>query len=440
MKVDEALPRLSRFDQVVLIVSGADGYPLSVATDFQLSGDQIELGPVSLGTALRAHEDARLIFSHIRPKPGEGYDERRYIELAGVLESNGALRFKPQTARGWDEQELSFFELCERALPQARRYLRQLSTERGAEVKPKMAAGWRFFLATRLPFLTATLVPVLLGIALAGYERSFSLGLALLSLLAAICIHLGLNVANDVFDTLSGADELNVTPTMFSGGSRVLQYGLVSLRQMASLSAAFYVVGAVIGLYFVLTRGIGLLWLGLAGILISIFYTAPPLKLVHRGLGELCVALGFGPIMLEGAYFVQTQHYSWPALVLSIPVAIMVMLILYANEIPDRIADEKAGKRTLVVRMSKDNVITGYWTSVALAYLVIAFAAIFRVLPLMVLLGLLTIPLAVKAGRGLREHYESPYQLMPDLQTNIVLHLLTGILLFAGLLIAIVIR
>ncbi|WP_410969117.1 hypothetical protein, partial [Salmonella sp. SAL04284] len=91
---------------------------------------------------------------HIRPYPGVGYDQRRYIELSGTLAANGpAWRFNPQTARGWDEQELSFPELCQRALPQARRYLAVLSTERGREVKPQMSAGWRFFLATRLPFL-----------------------------------------------------------------------------------------------------------------------------------------------------------------------------------------------------------------------------------------------------------------------------------------------
>src|SRR5207302_8545188 len=63
------------------------------------------------------------------------------------------------------------------------------------------------------------------------------------------CVHLGLNVANDVFDTTSGADRANVTPTQFSGGSRVILYGLLSLRQMVGLMVAFYAVGVGIGLY-----------------------------------------------------------------------------------------------------------------------------------------------------------------------------------------------
>jgi 1,4-dihydroxy-2-naphthoate octaprenyltransferase len=303
-----------------------------------------------------------------------------------------------------------------------------------------MSAGWRFFLATRLPFLTATIVPVFLGLAAAAYDRHFSLGLAALTLLGAIAVHLGLNVTNDIFDTLSGADAVNFTPTKFSGGSRVLQYGLVNMRQMTALAAVFYAVGIIVGLVLVAISGLGLLWLGLAGILISYFYTAPPLRLVHRGLGELCVALGFGPIMVLGAYFVQTGHYALRPLILSIPVAILVMLILYANEVPDRFADAKAGKRTLVVRMQPATVIRGYVAAVAVAYLVVIAGVVFGVLPWPTLISLVTIPLAYQTWKGLNAHYDSPYQLMSYLGKNVNLHLSTGLLLVVGVLLGILVR
>ena len=76
---------------------------------------------------------------------------------------------------------------------------------------------------------------------------------------------LGVNVFNDVFDTQSGADEANVNPTQFSGGSRVILYGLVTMRRMALLAAAFYAVGIGIGILLAALRGWDLLWLGLAG-------------------------------------------------------------------------------------------------------------------------------------------------------------------------------
>lgn len=442
MKVADALLRLPTFSHAILVVSDDAGYPLSAATSFKVIDGSVELAPIKTGEGgIRDTAEARLVFSHIRPYPGVGYDQRRYIELAGALNPAGSgWRFLPRTARGWDEQDLSFPELCQRALPQARRYLGQLSAERGRQVRPEMALGWRFFLATRLPFLSATIVPVFLGLAAAGYDRRFSFGLALLTLLGGVAIHLGLNVANDIFDTLSGADEVNFTPTQFSGGSRVLQYGLVSLRQMAVIATICYAIAIVIGLVLVALTGAGLLWVGVAGVLISYFYTAPPLRLVHRGLGELCVALGFGPIMTLGTYFVQAGHYAPRPLILSIPVALLVMLILYANEIPDRAADAKAGKRTLVVRMPKAAVLRGYFAGVAATYLVIILGVALGILPWPTLLGLLTVRLAYQTFEGLRAHYDSPYQLMPYLGKNVKLHLYTGLLLVLGMLLATVIR
>jgi 1,4-dihydroxy-2-naphthoate octaprenyltransferase len=442
VNLGDALSRLPGYSHAVLVVSDEDGYPLSVATSFRVVDGSVEVTPASTGPrAVRDTVEAHLVVSHIRPYPGVGYDQRRYIELSGALSVGGpAWRFNPQSARGWDEQELSFPELCQRALPQARRYLAVLSTERGREVKPQMSAGWRFFLATRLPFLTATIVPVFLGLAAAAYDRHFSLGLAALTLLGAMAVHLGLNVTNDIFDTLSGVDAANFTPTKFSGGSRVLQYGLVNMRQMIALAAVFYALAIIVGLVLVAVSGLGLLWLGVAGILISYFYTAPPLRLVHRGLGELCVALGFGPIMVLGAYFVQTRQYALRPLILSIPVGILVMLILYANEVPDRFADAKAGKRTLVVRMQPDAVIRGYVVAVAVAYMVVIAGVLFGVLPWPTLISLLTIPLAYQTWKGLNAHYDSPYQLMSYLGKNVSLHLYTGLLLVIGVLLGILVR
>jgi 1,4-dihydroxy-2-naphthoate octaprenyltransferase len=441
MKLAEGIRRLPTFSHAVITYVDRDGYPTAVATDFTANGDEIELRPAKVddGSTLPGR-GVHLVFSHIHPQPGVGYDERNYVEFTGSLQAHGSTwHFTPTTARGWWEADIPFMELCERALPQARRYLSSLSQERGVEVKPRMSMGLRFFLATRLPFLTATLVPVSLGIAAAAFEHHFNLGLAVLTVIGAISVHLGLNVANDIFDARSGADDYNVNPTMFSGGSRVIQYGLVTMRQMIAIAAVCYAIAIVIGLYLASVAGWGLLWLGVAGVLISYFYTAPPLKLVHRGLGELATALGFGPIMVLGAYFVQTGHYALRPLILSIPVALLVMLILYANEIPDRVADARAGKRTLVVRLPRSAVITGYAVAAAVAYSALVVGVALRVLPWPTLVALLTIPLAYKTVRGLERDYEDPYVLMASLQNNVVLHFTTGVLLVAGTLLGIVV-
>ena len=247
-------------------------------------------------------------------------------------------------------------------------------------------------------------------------------------MIGAAAVHLGLNVANDVFDTLSGADEANVNPTKFSGGSRVIQYGLVCLRRMSLLSAAFYAVGLLLGLVLLATRGsLALLVIGVLGVAISVFYTAPPLRLVYRGLGEIAVALGFGPLMLLGAYVVQTRgEISASAVVASLPVAIFVALILYVNEIPDRRADAVAGKRTLPTRLAPDAVLGLYAVAAALAFVSVAAGVLLGLLPLPALLVLLGIPLAMRVHAGVRRAYDRPYELMPAMALNIQLHLVVG--------------
>jgi 1,4-dihydroxy-2-naphthoate polyprenyltransferase len=431
-----------RFAHAVIAYVGPDGYPMSAAAEFKTDPDRgvVLLQAPAGETQPPEGEQVNVVFSHIRPQPGVGYDERRYVSLWGPLRrTEEGFELAADRVQGWDEQEMTFFEYSERGVPQAHRYLAQVSEETGRTVRPKLAFGWLFLRATRLPFLTATFVPVLLGIAVAGERGDFSWWVALLTLVGGACIHLGLNVANDVFDTTSGADAANVNPTQFSGGSRVVHYGLISLRGITLLSAGFYAVGIAIGLVLCATRGWGLLWLGVAGVLLSLFYTAPPLKFVHRGLGEVIVAIGFGPIMTLGAYYVQAQRYDWEPFLASLPVGILIALVLYVNEIPDRPADAAAGKRTLPVRLSKEAIVNGYAAAVGLAFAMIVVFAAAGWIARPAIIAVLAAPLAVPVYRALKEHYDNPYALMPAMAKNIQLHLATGVLLILGYLIAIVV-
>jgi 1,4-dihydroxy-2-naphthoate polyprenyltransferase len=438
----ELMGRLEeRFGHAVIAFVDEDGYPMSVATEFRVDAQRgtVLLQAVAGDAQPPADEQVNVVFSHIRPQPGIGYDERRYVSLWGPLRPiDGVLEFRPDRIQHWDEQEMTFFEYSERGLPQAHHYLDRLWAETGREVRPKLSLGWLFLRTTRLPFLTATFVPILLGLAVASWTNGFSWWLALLTLVGGACIHLGLNVANDVFDTASGADEANVNPTQFSGGSRVVLYGLLTLRQIALLSFGLYAVGIAIGVGLAAARGWELLWLGVAGVVLSVFYTAPPLRLVHRGLGEIVVALGFGPIMTLGAYFVQAQEYDLEPFLVSMPVGILIALVLYVNEVPDRPADAAAGKGTLPVRLSKDAIVNGYAAAVALAFgLIVLFAvAGWTVRP--TIIALAAAPLAVPVYRALRDFYDQPYALMPAMAKNIQLHLATGVLLILGYVIAIV--
>jgi 1,4-dihydroxy-2-naphthoate polyprenyltransferase len=418
------------------------GYPVSVAVSASIDPrSRVAMFTAPAGLSVPTNRDVSLTGSHIRPQPGYGYDERRHVTVWGRVSPGirpdtmaRVLTLTGRSAWGWDEAEVPFFEYSERSVPRSRRYFDALSAERGTPVKPQLSLGALVLRTTRLPFLTATIVPVLLGILIAASHGAFDLASAALTVIGASFVQLGLNVANDVFDTVQGADDANVTPTKFSGGSRVIQYGLVSLRQMATLATVCYVAAGAIGLLLLATRGsTALLVIGVVGFIVSLGYTAPPLKFVYRGLGEIAVAVGFGPLMLLGAYVVQTVGaLSWEPFVASIPIALLVALILYVNEIPDRRGDAHAGKRTLPVRFSPSAVISGYNLAAAAAYAAVVVGVVVGLLPIPALLMLLTIPLARRVSAGLAPNYDNPYGLMAFMGVNVQLHLLAGMTLLAA--------
>ncbi len=433
------LERLATFDHVVVSWIDDAGYPMSVATSFVTDAGALSVSLAQTSPQVPTDRELSVVGSHIHPIPG-GYDERRYVELWGPAVADAArLRFSPTRAWGWDETVTPFFEYSERSVPQSRRYLAALSEEKGRPIKPRLSLFWLALRTTRLPFLSATAVPVLLGIAIAASHGAFTWWTALLTLLGGSLAHLAINVTNDIFDTLSGADEANTTPTQFSGGSRVAIYELLSIRQLVVLALALFAGAGAIGLLLVLvTQSTTLLWIGLAGVLVGVIYTAPPFKLVYRGLGEIAVALGFGPIMLLGAYVVQTGRIAAEPLLVSIAIGLFVALILFVNEIPDRRSDASAGKRTLPVRFSPAIVQAGYLVAAAVAFALIAGGVAIGLLPWPTLLALLALPVAFRVYQGIKVHYDSPYTLMAVMGMNVNLTLLVGGLLLVAYIATIV--
>ena len=432
------LQRLAEYPHVVVSWIDDKGYPISVATTFEAD---IDAGTITLAPPthpdIPSDRELSVIGSHIRPQPGIGYDERRYLQLWG---RSRAGTFTPTRVWGWDETEIPFFEYSERSVPQSRRYLAQLSEEKGRPIRPRLSPFWLALRTTRLPFLSATAVPVLLGIAVAASHGAFTWWTALLTVIGGSFAHLAINVSNDIFDTLSGADDANTTPTQFSGGSRVAVYDLVTIKGLARLSAALFGAAAAIGLLLVAVTGsMLLLWIGIAGIFIGLAYTAPPLKLVYRGLGEFAVAIGFGPVMLLGAYVVQAGRITLEPLLLSFVPGILIALILFVNEIPDRRSDAEAGKRTLPTRFAPETIQTAYLVAAIGAFALIVAGVVGDVLPWPTLIALAAVPLVFRVHAGLKVHYDSPYTLMAVMGTNVNLNLVVGGLLLVAYVATIVV-
>jgi len=172
---------------------------------------------------------------------------------------------------------------------------------------------------------------------------------------ACVLIHATANVVNDIFDDRFGADGANRTYIHpYSGGSRFLQNGVMTAAGLARLAGALFTAAVAIGLVLAWFKGLEVLAFGVAGIALGYAYSAPPLRLSARGLGEITVAAAFGPLPIAAAAWAQgappERLLSFPSLMISTAAGLWVAAILIVNEAPDAEADGRSGKRTLAVR------------------------------------------------------------------------------------------
>jgi 1,4-dihydroxy-2-naphthoate octaprenyltransferase len=208
------------------------------------------------------------------------------------------------------------------------------------------------FLAARPKFLTASAMPVLVGSAM-GYAAggTFQPVLFILALFGIMALHAGANIANDYFDHISRNDWVNTNVTPFSGGRRFIQDGILSARATLLASLFCLALGAALGVAILLiTQSIFILILGVIGLVGGFFYTAPPIKLGYRGIGEFVIAFLFGILPVYGSYYLQTGIIDVTPLLTGCIVGILIFLVILVNEFPDLQADAAVNKITLVVR------------------------------------------------------------------------------------------
>lgn len=293
--------------------------------------------------------------------------------------------------------------------------------------------------AVRAPFFTATICPIVLGAAIAWHQTgSFNWIYFWLTLIGGVLIHMGTNLSNDYFDHLSGNDWINKIKTPFSGGSRVIQNNEIPAYQILLVALAGFAVGGLIGLYLNYQAGGNvILIIGIIGIFLGFFYCGVPVRIAYRGfgVGELAVGAGFGPLMVLGAYYVQAQQITTQAVFASIPVGILIALVLYINEFPDYDADKATAKKTLPVQLGKHIAAQVYIFLVILNYALVLLGVMLNILPIWTLVTMLTLPIALKAIRTARIHFDKIQELIPANASTIILHLSFGLLLALGFII-----
>lgn len=294
----------------------------------------------------------------------------------------------------------------------------------------------RLVLATRPQFLTITLVGSLLGLATAWSDGvDLSPWMAPVTVLLGLAMHAAVNVHNDWCDHLNGTDAVNqdrIYP--FTGGSRFIQNGVLTAAAMRAFALALFGFTIAGGLLLTLEVGAGLLAYGLLGAVVGWAYSAPPLALNSRGLGEACVAAAFW-VMVAGADYVQRGAFSWTPLVAGAAYALLTTNILYINQFPDRAADLAAGKRHWVARLPVRRARWGYVFVLALGLAGVLVPVMVGVLPAWALLALCAFVPATVAARSLLAHAEQPRLLAPAIKQTILAAHLAAVLMAIGLLI-----
>lgn len=285
----------------------------------------------------------------------------------------------------------------------------------------------------RAPFIIVIVVPVLTGTAVAWYQTgAFNIYYCILSIVGVILIHAGTNCANDYVDHKSGTDDSNTNTTPYSGGSRVIQDGYVLPQTMLYTAAVCFMLACSIGIYLTSVRGLALLVIGGIGVVSGIMYSVAPIRAVYRGWGEIVVAINCGPLVVSGAYYVQTGQLHPGILVVSIPIGLFTAAVLFINQFPDYESDKAANKQTLVVILGPYKARTGYMLFVSVAYALIAVASIARWIPLVCIAALATAPYAYSVAATLNKYYMDSRKLVPAMRKSITVYLVTGIMLSLG--------
>lgn len=309
---------------------------------------------------------------------------------------------------------------------------RETSFEEFQIIKRKLR---NIYHAMRLPFTIATIPSILLGGALAYYLAGiFDITLFILTLVGALFAHIGLNMLNDYYDHKFHTDVINkeaVSP--FTGGSKVIQMGLLSPTEVLFASLTFLGISMGIGIYLTIASSIYVLLLAIIGFLIIYSYHAPPLRLVGRkGVGETLVGIGFGPVFTLGAYVVQTGRLSLTPLLAAIPLAIFVTLILLINEFPDYKADMDTGKHHLIVTLGREKARYVVYLLYILGFISIVILYLLGIYPIYTLISLIAIPPSIYGLLNLHRHYNSPFDMLPAIITTIIIQMVVGFTIVFG--------
>ena len=252
----------------------------------------------------------------------------------------------------------------------------------------------KYVIATRPWSFTMSLISVSVGTLLAAQEGPVSWAWYILTAMGITVFHAAANVINDYFDTRYQVDGQD-SPTAKYRPQPILS-GMLTPRQLLGEAIFLFSLTFVIGMTAAAVVSWHILWIGFAGFLTSVFYTAAPIKFKYRAFGELAVFLIWGPLMVEGAYAMQRQALSLKVLVFSVPFGILVALVLFANNMRDIEYDSRQKVKTLGILLGIHRSHFLFTGLIVLAYAYVLGMIITGVMSLWGLLIFLSVPSAIR--------------------------------------------
>lgn len=284
--------------------------------------------------------------------------------------------------------------------------------------------------ALRAKFYIVTVLPVTAALLLASHDGHYDGTLAALTLIGALAMHVGTNLANDYYDYVQYEGDLP-----YHGGSGVIQEGKLPAQALHRAAWLAFAIAAGIGLYLSSQVDAWVLAFTGAGLFGGIFYSAPPIRFGYRGLAEVICGISMGPVLLLGTYYVQARALSPEALAAMAPLASFVAFILFAESITDIYEDRQTGKWTLAARLGEQAALRLYQAWVAITGVLIGLLVAVGLLPGLLAIELVPVALVLVATRLAtgKQGVRSRAQLLPLGRQALLLYLTTGILLVAGL-------
>ncbi|WP_195573807.1 prenyltransferase [Paenibacillus sp. 1001270B_150601_E10] len=294
-----------------------------------------------------------------------------------------------------------------------------------------------FVKASRFYVIPVMLVPVVLG-ALAAFvwDGEFHPMLLVITVVGAACAHLFSNMINDIWDYKNGVDVEASEEGLVTTNSGMLSDGVMPMRTFAVWTWVLLFIAVLSGVLLSVLSGWWVMAFVVSGGLIAYFYVAPPLKYGYRGKGysEIAILLAFGVLPIAGSYYVQTGHFDYRAILLSLPVGILTTLLLFNHHFLHWQADKATGKNTLVVVWGEERALRFSRMLMFLAYGTVVLCVILGILPVYGLLSLITIiPIYQVYGRLKSTNPSQAY--MPLMDASLKASMSCGIVMIIALVI-----